>query len=104
MNIGKMMQQAKAMQEKMKLMQSDLASVEVNGESGGGMVTVRMTGDHRVRSVAIDEAIWEDQDKAMIEDLIAAAINDASGQVAETIKAKQSQVMAGLPLPPGFSL
>ena len=104
MNIGKMMQQAKEMQGKMQQMQSDLAAIEVCGEAGGGMVTVRMTGDHHVRSITIDDAIWEDQDKAMIEDLITAATNDASRQVAETVKSKQSQMMAGLPLPPGFSL
>ncbi|MDX8413771.1 MAG: YbaB/EbfC family nucleoid-associated protein [Mariprofundales bacterium] len=104
MNIGKMMQQAKAMQEKMKDMQSDLATIEVTGESGGGMITVRMSGDYRVCSVKIDEAIWQDQDKAMLEDLITAATNAATQQVAATIKEKQSAMMSGLPLPPGFSL
>jgi len=104
MNIGKMMQQAKAMQEKMQNMQSELATVEVIGESGGGMITVRMGGDYQVRSVIIDDAIWQDQDKAMIEDLLAAATNAASQQVAETIKQKQGAMMSGLPLPPGFSL
>ena len=104
MNIGKMMQQAKAMQEKMQNMQAELASIEVSGESGGGMVTVRMTGNYRVQSVTIDDAIWQEQDKAMIEDLIAAATNAASQHVAETIKQKQSAVMSGIPLPPGFSL
>jgi len=104
MNIGKMMQQAKAMQEKMQSMQSELSTVEVTGESGGGMVTVRMGGDYRVHSVIIDEAIWKDQDKAMLGDLIAAATNAASQQVAATIKEKQSAMMSGLPIPPGFSL
>ncbi|MDX8410206.1 MAG: YbaB/EbfC family nucleoid-associated protein [Mariprofundales bacterium] len=104
MNIGKMMQQAKEMQGKMQQMQSDLAAIEVCGEAGGGMVTVRMTGNHHVRAITIDDAVWDDQDKAMIEDLIAAATNAAAQQVAETIKAKQSQMMAGLPIPPGFSL
>jgi len=104
MNIGKMMQQAKAMQEKMKNMQSELATIEVTGESGGGMVIVRMGGDYQVRGVTIDDAIWSDQDKAMIEDLVAAATNAASRQVADTIKQKQSAMMSGLPLPPGFSL
>ncbi|MDQ6950625.1 MAG: YbaB/EbfC family nucleoid-associated protein [Mariprofundales bacterium] len=104
MNIGKIMQQAKDMQEKMKLMQSDLATIEVIGESGGGMVTVHMTGDHRVRLVSIEDAIWQDQDKAMIEDLVAAAVNAATQQVTETVKAKQNKIMAGLPLPPGFVL
>jgi len=104
MNIGKMMQQAKAMQEKMKTMQSDLAAVEMTGEAGGGMVIVRIGGDYRVRSVKIDEEIWKDQDKAMLEDLIVAATNAATQQVAATIKEKQSAMMSGLPLPPGFSL
>ena len=104
MNIAKMMQQAKAMQEKMQRMHSELASIEVTGEAGGGMVSVRMTCDHRVRSVVIEEAIWREHDKEMIEDLVAAAFNAANRLVADTIKAKQSEMMAGLPLPPGFSL
>ncbi len=104
MNIAKMMQQAKAMQEKMEAMQSELTRIEVTGEAGGGMVRVRMSCDHEVRAVTIDDAVWQDQDKALIEDLVAAATNDATRQVAATIKEKQSAMMAGLPLPPGFSL
>jgi len=99
-----MMQQAKAMQEKMQSMQAEVAAIEVTGEAGGGMVTVRMTGEHKVRSVTIDDAIWQDQDKAMIEDLLAAACNDASARVEEVVREKQSAMMSGLPLPPGFSL
>ncbi len=104
MNLGKMMQQAKAMQEKLQNMQAELATIEVCGEAGGGMVTVRMTGNYQVKRVTIDDAIWQDQDKAMIEDLVAAATNAAAQQVAETIKQKQSAAMSGIPLPPGFSL
>ncbi len=104
MNIGKMMQQAKKMQEDMKSMQAEMAEMEVYGEAGGGMVKVMMTGDQMVRKVDIDAALWEEQDKGLIEDLMAAAVNQASQKVADTQKDKQKGLMAGMPLPPGFSL
>lgn len=104
MNIGKMMQQAKKMQENMQKMQAELADMEVTGESGGGMVKVVVTGNHNVRSIEIDDALWADQDKALIEDLVTAAVNAGMQAVEDTTKAKQQEMMAGLPLPPGFSL
>lgn len=104
MNIGKMMQQAKKMQENMKKMQEELAAMEITGEAGGGMVTVVMSGDQAVRSVRIDDAAWQEQDKGLIEDLVAAAVNQAAQKVNELQKQKQQGLMSGMPLPPGFSL
>ncbi len=104
MNIGKMMQQAKKMQENMKKMQEEMAAMEITGEAGGGMVKVLMSGDRVVRRVDIDPAVWEEQDKALIEDLVAAAFNQAIDKVGEIQKQQQQGLMAGMPLPPGFSL
>ena len=104
MNIAKMMQQAKKMQENMQKMQEELAAMELEGESGGGMVKVLMTGDRAVKSVNIDPSVWQEQDKDLIEDLVAAAFNQASRKVEELSKQKQQGLMAGMPLPPGFSL
>ncbi|PIW51316.1 MAG: YbaB/EbfC family nucleoid-associated protein [Zetaproteobacteria bacterium CG12_big_fil_rev_8_21_14_0_65_54_13] len=104
MNIGKMMQQAKKMQENMKVMQEELAAMEIHGEAGGGMVRVVLSGDKLVRKVDIDASLWAEQDKALIEDLVAAAVNHASQKAEELAKQKQQGLMAGMPLPPGFSL
>ncbi|MDX8391159.1 MAG: YbaB/EbfC family nucleoid-associated protein [Mariprofundaceae bacterium] len=104
MNIGKMMQQAKKMQENMQKMQAELAEVEVVGEAGGGMVQVTMAGDRSVRRVTIEPSLWQENDKDLIEDLIAAATNAALQQVETMSKEKQQDMMSGLPLPPGFSL
>ncbi len=104
MNIGKMMQQARKMQENMQKMQEELANVEVTGEAGGGMVQVTMSGDRSVRRVTIEPSLWQENDKELIEDLMAAATNAALQQVEEMSKAKQQDMMSGLPLPPGFSL
>ncbi len=104
MNIAKMMQQAKKMQENMKKMQEEMAAMEITGEAGGGMVKVLMTGDQVVRRVSIDPSVWQEQDKDLIEDLVAAAFNQASQKVSEIQKQQQQGLMAGMPLPPGFSL
>ncbi|MFC1567813.1 YbaB/EbfC family nucleoid-associated protein [Pseudomonadota bacterium] len=104
MNIGKMMQQAKKMQEDMQKMQAEMAEMEVVGESGGGMVKVIMTGAHQVRRIEIDQSLWDEQDKDLVEDLVAAAVNMATQIVDEKAKERQQGMMAGMPLPPGFSL
>ena len=104
MNIGKMMQQAKQMQENMQKMQEELATMELTGEAGGGMVHVVVGGDRSVRRIKIDPALWEEQDKALVEDLVAAAINNAMQKVEETSKQQQQSLMSGMSLPPGFSL
>jgi len=101
--LGNMMQQAQKMQEDMQKAQSELEGVEVTGESGGGMVSLIMTGKREVRKVSIDDALVGD-DKEMLEDLVAAAINDAVRKVAKLKKDKMGDVTAGIPLPPGFKM
>jgi len=103
MNIGKMMQQAKKMQENMQKMQAEIAEMEVSGESGGGMVKVTMNGTHQVRRIEIDQSLWDEQDKDLVEDLVAAAVNSATQAIEAKVKERQQEVMAGMPLPPGFS-
>ena len=104
MNIGKMMKKAQEMQENMKKLQEDLAALEVTGEAGGGMVRVTMSGDKQVKGIAIEDDLWAEQDKSLVEDLVAAAVNAASLAADEKAKEEQQKLMAGLPLPPGFSL
>ena len=101
--MGNIMKQAQQMQERMQKSQEELASIEVTGEAGAGMVKVTMTCNHNVRRVEIDESLMED-DKDMIEDLMAAATNDAVRRVQETTKEKMSEVTGGMPLPPGFKM
>ena len=98
-----LMKQAQQMQENMKKMQEQLASTEVEGQSGAGMVKVIMTCRHDVKRVTIDPSLLTD-DKEMLEDLIAAAMNDAVRRVETTVQEKMSGVTAGLPLPPGFKM
>jgi DNA-binding YbaB/EbfC family protein len=101
--IAGLMKQAQQMQENMQKMQEQLASVEVEGQSGAGMVKVVMTCRHDVKRVAIDDSLLKD-DKEMLEDLLAAAINDAVRRVEATVQEKMSGMTAGLPLPPGMKL
>ena len=98
-----LMKQAQQMQDNMKKAQEQLASIEVEGQSGAGMVKVVMTCRHDVKRVSIDESLLKD-DKDMLEDLIAAAVNDAVRRVETTIQEKMAGVTAGMPLPPGFKL
>ena len=101
--LGGLMKQAQKMQEEMQHAQSELANMEVVGQSGGGMVSITMTGRHEVRRVEIDPSLMED-DKEMLEDLIAAAINDAAHRVEDNNQEKMSGMTAGLNLPPGMKL
>jgi DNA-binding YbaB/EbfC family protein len=101
--MGNMMKQAQQMQDKMKKAQDELASLEVTGESGAGLVKVTMTCNHNVRRVDIDQSLME-EDKDMIEDLVAAATNDAVRRVAETSQEKMGSVTNGMNLPPGFKM
>jgi len=100
--IGGLMKQAQQMQENMKKMQEQLASVEVEGQSGAGMVKVIMTCKHDVRRVAIDPSVMDDRE--MLEDLLAAAVNDAVRRVESTTAEKMAGFTSGLNLPPGFKL
>ncbi|MFN8850917.1 MAG: YbaB/EbfC family nucleoid-associated protein, partial [Inhella sp.] len=96
-----LMKQAQAMQDNLKKAQEELAHVEVEGQSGAGLVKVVMTCKHDVRRVTIDPSLLAD-DKDMLEDLVAAAMNDAVRRAAEASEAKMSKLTAGLPLPPGM--
>jgi len=96
--IGNLMKQAQAMQENMKKAQEELASIEVTGNAGGGMVTVQMTCRHDVRKVTIDPELMSD-DKEVLEDLLAAAVNDAVRKVEEETKNKMSGLTGGLNIP-----
>jgi nucleoid-associated protein EbfC len=100
--LGGLMKQAQQMQANMKKAQDELATVEVEGQAGSGMVKVTMTCAHEVRRVKLDDSLMSD--KEMLEDLILAALNDAAKQVAATSKAKMSGFGAGLNLPPGMNL
>ena len=102
-DMNNLLQQAQAMQEKMKKMQDDISKAEVTGESGAGMVKVTMNGRHDVRKVEIDPSLMS-EDKEMLEDLLAAAVNDAVRRVEREQQQKMAGMTAGLPLPPGFKL
>lgn len=101
--IGNLMKQAQKMQEDMAKAQEEMANIEVTGKSGGGMVSVVMTCRHDVKRVSIDDSLLSD-DKDMLEDLIAAAVNDAVRQVEKTSSEKMSGMTAGLNLPGGMKL
>ena len=101
--LGGLMKQAQEMQEKMQKAQEEVASIEVSGESGAGMVKVVMTGRHDVRNIQISDDLMK-EDKEILEDLIAAAVNDAVRKVEVESKDKMSSATSGLPLPPGFKM
>ena len=102
-DMNNLMQQAQAMQEKMKKMQDEIANAEVTGEAGAGMVKVTMNGRHDVRAVEIDPSLMS-EDKDMLEDLLAAAVNDAVRRVEAQQQEKMKSLTAGMPLPPGFKM
>ena len=99
--LGDLMKQAQEMQERMQKMQEELANTEVTGESGAGMVKVLMTGRHDVKRVQIDDSLLG-EDKEVLEDLLAAAVNDAVRRVEQTNQDKMGGLAAGINLPPGF--
>ena len=101
--LGNIMQQAQKMQEDFQKAQEELGNMEVQGESGGGLVKILMTGKREVRKLSIDDSLVGD-DKDMLEDLVAAAINDAVHKVAKMKKEKMSDLTAGMPIPPGFKM
>ncbi|MFM7396934.1 MAG: YbaB/EbfC family nucleoid-associated protein [Gammaproteobacteria bacterium] len=102
-NFGNMMKQAEALQRNMQKAQEEIALMEVVGESGGGMVKVTMTGKHEVKRVQIEPAVVG-EDREMLEDLVAAAINDAVRRVETESQQRMSSLMSGLRLPPGFKM
>ena len=101
-NIGQLMQQAQKMQENLKQAQQELAELEVTGQAGGGMVEVTLNGRHEVRGVRIDSSAGDDLE--MLEDLVAAAFNDAVNKVQDASREKMSGLTGGMPMPPGFTL
>jgi len=101
--LGNIMQQAQKVQEDLQKAQEELNNMQVQGESGGGLVTIIMTGKREVRKVSIDDSLLGD-DKDMLEDLVAAAINDAVHKVAKLKQEKMAGLTAGIPLPPGFKM
>ena len=101
--IGQLMKQAQQMQADLQKAQEEMAKLNVTGESGGGMVRITMSCKHQVQQIDIDDALVGD-DKEMLEDLIAAAFNDALRRVEETVQEKFSGMAAGLNLPPGLKL
>lgn len=101
--LGNLMQQAQKMQEELKKNQEELANLQVIGESGGGLVSIVMTGKREARKVTIDDSLLI-EDKDMLEDLVAAAINDAVNKVSKIKKEKMSAITSGIPMPPGFQM
>lgn len=102
-SLGNIMKQAQKLQEDMQKAQEELAGMEVTGQSGGGMVKVTMTGRHDVRRVVIDPSLLA-EDKEMLEDLVAAAVNDAVYQVEKQTKERMSNMATGMGLPSDFKL
>lgn len=102
--LGNLMKQAQKMQADLQKAQEELAKAEVKGESGGGLVKITMNGKHEVKRVEIDDSLVADDDKEMLEDLIAAAMNDAVHKLDAHSKEQMSAATAGINLPPGIKL
>ena len=98
-----LMKQAQQMQDKMQKMQEELANAEATGQSGAGLVSIVMTGRHDVRRVSIDDSLLQ-EDKEILEDLIAAAVNDAVRKIEQSSQDGMAGMTAGMQLPPGFKL
>ncbi|WP_417578847.1 YbaB/EbfC family nucleoid-associated protein [Nitrincola sp.] len=101
--MGDIMKQAQKMQEEMQRAQQEIANAEVQGESGAGLVSIVMNGRHDVKSVSIDSSLME-EDKEILEDLIAAAVNDAVRKVEAESQQRMAQVTGGMQMPPGFKM
>jgi DNA-binding YbaB/EbfC family protein len=102
-DLGQLMQKARQMQEEMQKAQDELGELEVQGEAGGGLVKLTMTGKHEVRQVKIDDSLLA-SDRDMLEDILAAAFNDALHKVQKTVETKYAGMSSGLGLPDGFKL
>ena len=98
-NLGKLMKQAQQMQTRMAEMQAQLAEKRIEASAGGGMVTVVMSGAHEVVSVAIDPEVVDREDVEMLEDLVAAAVNEARRQVDEMVREEMGRLTGGMPIP-----
>jgi DNA-binding YbaB/EbfC family protein len=103
-NLGQMLKQAQAMQSKMAEMQEKLAAVEMTGAAGGGMVKVTLNGKNEMRAVKIDPSLVDPKDTEVLEDLIAAAFNDAKNKVDAHMAEEMAKITGGLQLPPGMKM
>lgn len=101
--MGNLMKQAQKMQEEMQKAQEEIQRAEVTGESGAGLVRITMNGRHDVKAVQIDPSLME-EDKEILEDLIAAAVNDAVRKVEQNTQERMAKVTSGLGMPPGFKM
>lgn len=101
--LGNLMKQAQKMQADMQKAQEEIQNMEVTGQAGGGMVNVVMTGRHDLKRVSIDDSLMQD-DKEMLEDLIAAAVNDAVRKIESETKQRMASMTSGISLPPGMKL
>jgi DNA-binding YbaB/EbfC family protein len=98
------MKQAQAMQQKMQDVQAELDTIEVEGSSGGGVVTVTMTAKGQMKAVSIDRSLLNPDEKEIVEDLLVAAANDARSKAERTAQERMAELTKGLPLPPGLKL
>ena len=103
-NLGEMMKSAQQMQDKMKSMQDELSNMEVTGVAGGGLVEVTMSGKHETKCIKIDPSLIVADDAEVLEDLIAAAFNNAKDKIETMMQEKMSELTGGLQLPAGMSL
>ncbi|MET0651268.1 MAG: YbaB/EbfC family nucleoid-associated protein [Hyphomicrobiaceae bacterium] len=103
-DLMKMMKQAQEIQGRMQQVQQDLAALEVDGQSGAGMVKVKLNGKFEARAISIDPSLLKPEDAEMLEDLILAAFQDAKGKAEAAVQAKMQEVTGGLQLPPGLKL
>ncbi len=103
-NLGKMMQQVQQMQERMQLMQEELAQTNVMGTAGGGMVSVTLSGKGEMKGVEIDDSLLKPKEKEILEDLIMAAHNDAKARMEDLVAQKMKEATGGMELPPGMNL
>ena len=103
-NLGQMLKQAQELQTRMAAMQEKLATVEITGTAGGGMVRVTLDGKGEAKKVAIDPSLMAPGEEAVVEDLVRAALNDAKGKLEAVVREKMSELTGGLPLPPGMQL
>jgi DNA-binding YbaB/EbfC family protein len=101
-DLGGLMQQAQAMQQKMQELQSQLERLEIVGSSGAGLVKVTVNGKNETKRIDIDASLFKPEDKGVVEDLIVAAANDARSKVEQTVQDQMRALTGGLPLPPGF--
>jgi DNA-binding YbaB/EbfC family protein len=104
MDILGMMKKAQAMQAKLAETQDELAALEIEGQSGGGMVKLTLTGKFDLKSLKLDPSLLKPEEAEMVEDLIVAAFADAKGKAERVAAEKMQEVTAGLPLPPGMKL